>query len=114
MRPESGLTNERLKGHKAMKINQGDRIKFASEKRPYRVRAADDRFAVCTKPFNLRHTVMYTIVDLKENVRGADNLIFCSGYETDEDTALTLQQLQSGEIAVSQRNQVPLDIEWVH
>ena len=32
------------------RIEVGDKIYIASEKRPYRVRAANQRFAVCTKP----------------------------------------------------------------
>ena len=96
-----------------MDIKAGDKIKFKGEKRPYRVRAADGRFAVCTKPFNLQNTVLYTIVDLERDVRGTDDLIFGHGYETDEDTANALKQLQAGEIEVSHRNCVPLNIERV-
>ena len=97
-----------------MEIKTGDKIKFESEKRPYLVRAADDRFAVCTKPFNLRHTTLYTIVDLEKDIRGPDNTVFGEGYETDEDAARALGELQAGEIEVSYRNRVPLDIERVY
>ena len=97
-----------------MKLKTGDRIKFAAEKQPYRVRVADARFAVCTKPFNLRKTVLYTIVDLEQGVRGADDRIFSEGYETDEEIAQALKRLQAGEIEVSRRNRVDLDIERVY
>lgn len=88
----------------------GDKIKFAEEKRPYKIRACNERFLVCTKPFNPKHTVMYTIVDLKENVRGTESLIFCMGFETDEECKEALERLISGETEVSYRNRIQLNI----
>ena len=32
----------------------GDRIRFAGERNGYTVRASDDRYLICTKPFNCR------------------------------------------------------------
>ena len=88
----------------------GERVWFQSEVKPYRVRACDDRFAICTKPFNLQRTVMYTIIDLERNVRGTENLIFCMGFETDQECEDALIRLQNGESKVSYRNVVSLDI----
>ncbi len=62
----------------------GTRIWFHEEKTPYRVRARSDRYLVCTKPFNPKRTTIYTIVDLTEQVRGPENLVFGMGAETDE------------------------------
>ena len=89
----------------------GAKVKFAGEKRRYTVRAANERFAVCTKP--AFGSVMYTIVDLHRGVRGVDNLIFGHGWETDEECSSGLADLASGETEVSHRNCVPLDIEDV-
>lgn len=94
-----------------MKVSVGDKVFVTKEKRPYRVRARDDRYIICTKPFNPRHTVLYFIVDLKRKMRGPDNMVFCSGYETDEHCAERLKELQNGEIEVSMRRGIPLDIE---
>lgn len=93
----------------------GDRIKFAEERQRYTVRAvsADGRFAICTKPFNPRHTVLYSIIDFKRDVRGPDNLIFSSGYETDEQIASNMRLLESDEIEVSYRRSIPLSIESI-
>jgi hypothetical protein len=88
----------------------GQRIWFAGEARPYRVRAANDRFVICTKPFNPRRTVLYTVIDLQEGVRGTENLIFGMGAETDADCAEMLARLAEGESAVSHRNRVPLEV----
>lgn len=49
-----------------MIFKRGQKIWFEGEKRPYTVRACDERFAICTKPFNLRKTVLYTIIDKKQ------------------------------------------------
>lgn len=91
----------------------GAKIQFAGEKRSYTVKAASGRFAICTKPFNLRHTTLYTIVDLKRNVRGRENLIFGMGFETDEQCERALERLIGGESEVSYRHYVPLEIEAV-
>lgn len=94
-------------------LSVGDRVKFAAEKRPYSVRAisTDGRFVICTKPFNPQRTVLYTIIDFDQGVRGPDDLVFCFGYETSEDIAANMAMLESGEIAVSRRRRIPLDIE---
>lgn len=86
----------------------GDKIYFEGERNAYTVRACDSRYLICTKQFNPRKTVLYTIVDLKEKVRGTENLVFCMGFETDEDCQEALQRLQSGETEISYRNRVEL------
>lgn len=94
-----------------MKVQVGDKVYVPTDKKPYRVRARDDKYIICTKPFNPRHTVLYFIIDLVTKRRGPDNMIFCSGYETDEDCQERLKELQEGEITVSWRRSIPLDIE---
>lgn len=88
----------------------GDKIYFPTEKRPYKVRACDDRYIICTKPYNPKRTVLYTIIDLKENIRGTENLIFCMGFQTDELCEEALCRLIAGETEVSYRNRVELSI----
>lgn len=94
-----------------MKVQIGDKVYVPNEKKPYRVRARDDRYIICTKPFNPQHTVLYFIVDLVDRWRAPDNMIFCSGYETDKDCQERLAELQSGEIELSRRRGIPLDID---
>lgn len=85
----------------------GDRVWFADpdDKRPYTVRAvtADGRWAVCTKPFAARHTVIYTVVDFRNQVRGRDNLVFGFGYETDEQCQSMAAMFEAGEAEHSRR-----------
>lgn len=100
----------------------GDKIYFASEKRPYTIQACDERYLICTKPFNLQHTVQYTIIDLKLGIRGADNYWKWGGrfdYSKREECERCLLALygkcfdSDGErvdVMISYRNQVELDI----
>lgn len=92
-------------------LREGDKVFVNGEKRPYTVICRNDRYVICTKPFNLRHTVFYFIADLKERVRGTDNMVFCFGYETTEQCRERLQELVEGKIEVSHRNRVALD--WI-
>ena len=89
----------------------GDRVYVDGETKPYRVRCRDDRFIICTKPYNPRRTVQYFIIDLEKRLRGPDNMVFCLGYESDEDCRERLSELQSGMIEVSLRRSVVLDVE---
>ena len=97
----------------------GARVWFASEKRPYTVQARSDRYLVCTKPFNLRRTTLYTIIDLWEGVRGPENLIFGMGAETREQCEAMLNRLEGLNRAVgyatevSHRHRIPLDLTKV-
>ena len=94
----------------------GTRILFAEEKRPYKVQACNERFAVCTKPFNPKRTVLYTIIDFREGIRGTENLyvvpMFCGmGFETQALCEEALERLTNSESEISHRNRIPLKIE---
>ena len=101
-----------------MKLKAGDRVKFVEEKQRYTVQACNERYAVCTKPFNPKHTVLYTIVDFEEQIRGTENLIFCAGFETQEQCEGALDRLMGNwkegwATEISHRNRIPLRIEEV-
>jgi hypothetical protein len=96
-----------------MKLKKGDKIWFPGQKQGYTVIVRNDRYAICTKPFNPRKTVMYTIIDFKEQIRGTEDLIFCMGFETDKQCEEALQRLENRESAISRRNRVPLVIEKI-
>lgn len=69
------------------RFEAGMKIRFAEENSSYQVQAVSEsgRYLICTKPFNLRRTVLYTIVDLELGIRGTDNYIFTHGYRTREE-----------------------------
>lgn len=64
----------------ASKYKVGDKIYFQEEKKPYKIIARNDNYMVCTKPFNLKKTYLYTIVSIWEGIRGPDSLIFGPEY----------------------------------
>ena len=94
-----------------MRVEVGNKVFVPGEKRPYGVRARDDRYIICTKPYNPQHTVIYFIIDLTRKRRAPDDRVFCSGYETDEQCNERLKELQSGKIGLSTRRGIPLDID---
>ena len=91
----------------------GASILFAEEKMSYKVQACNERFAVCTKPFNPKRTVLYTIVDFRKGIRGTENLIFCFGFDTQALCEEALERLTHAESEVSHRNRIPLNIERI-
>jgi len=93
---------------KAESLRPGDHVFVLGEKRPYTVRCRDERFIICTKPFNPKRTVIYFIIDLQRRLRGPDDRVFCAGYETQEQCEKRLEELRSGQIEVSHRRSVDL------
>lgn len=91
-----------------IKILPGDTFRFLGEKQKYTVRASSERYAICTKPMNALKTVLYTIIDCKEKIRGTENLIFGFGAETDRQCEEMLDRLESGETEISRKNKVKL------
>ena len=94
---------------------RGTKIWFDGERHAYVVQACDNRYLICTKPYNVKHTVLYTIVDLEDEIRGYDDQALGMNYETREACVEILELLQAGCIGISHRNQVPLKIkrtEW--
>jgi hypothetical protein len=91
------------------------KVWFEEEKQGYTVQACNDRFWVCTKPFNARKTCLYSIVDLERNVRGRDNLVFGFpyGYESKSSCQIALEYLKNNEMEVSYRHSIPLKIKKV-
>lgn len=93
------------------KVPVGAKIKFFGEKQQYTVMASNRFFSVCTKPFNLKKTVIYTIVDWHNQIKGTENLIFGRGAETKEECEEMLDRLTNAESDISHRNNVTLNIE---
>lgn len=97
-----------------MKLKLGDKVKFKKEKQKYTIQAINNRYAICTKPFNAQKTVLYTIISLKEKIRGTENLIFCNGFETKKQCEEALDRLENGISEISHRNRINLDIESIN
>lgn len=93
---------------------RGMKVKFEGEKQKYTVRCASRRYAICTKPFNARNTVLYTIIDQWRKIRAPENLVFGMGAETDEQCYEMLIRLLDGDSEPSYRHEYHLDIEAVY
>lgn len=95
----------------------GDRLEFEGEHRRVRwtVRAVstDGRWVICTVPFNVRRTVLYTVLDFDDGVRGPDDC-WGLGYETDEQIAEAMARFEAGKAQVSVRSDVYLRIAEVN
>lgn len=87
-------------------LSIGSKVWFLEEKQCYTVRAKGNQFLVLSKPFNLKRTVIYTILDIEIMERGPENLIFCTGAETDEQCQEMLARLISGESEISSRRSI--------
>ena len=58
-------------------FKSGMKIWFTGEVKSYTIRSCNERYLVCTKPYNFKkNTVIYTMVDLWEGVRGRDGYVF--------------------------------------
>lgn len=95
-----------------LRIPEWSKIKFKEEKQMYTVISSNRFFAVCTKPFNLQKTVLYTIVDFVNKIRWPENLVFWMGAETKEECDEMLDRLTIWESDVSHRRDIPLNVEF--
>jgi hypothetical protein len=91
-------------------LKKGAKVYFANELHPYTVRAVGKRFAVCTKPFPLKSTVLYTIIDMEEKIRGTEDLVFGEGAESDRQCQRMVDRLENKITKISFRNRVDLRI----
>lgn len=90
----------------------GDRVTFAEEKHAYAIRAisTDRRWMICTKPFNLQRTVLYCVLDRREQRRGPDDRVFGPAYETDEDVAFAMHNFEHNGWGVTVRRDVRINV----
>lgn len=91
----------------------GQKVQLGGERHRYTVMARNERFVIMTKPFNVQRTYLYTIADLKRQVRGPCNLIFglpCD-VNTVEGASEALAKIKAGEMEVSYRRCVDLTVE---
>lgn len=110
-------------------FKEGDVIRFEADNLPFTVKACSHRYLICTRPIvlsdlkdwnecgytksELMKTVIYTIVDLDEQIRGPhDRVLSPYDYVQQQDIETCLEDIEKGEISISVRYRVPLDIRW--
>lgn len=102
-----------------MKYKVGDKVKFKSEKQRYTIMACDERFIIAQKPFNARKTYIYTLVDLKGQLRSSDNYYCRYDYNKREGCLEALKELNKQakeefpDFWLSYRRHLDLDIEKI-
>ena len=89
-------------------IKDGSRFKFKEDKLWFTVQAFNERYLICTSETKLGH--FHTIVDLEKQIRGDDNMVFHSGYDTVELCEQRLQEFIVEDLEISHRNLVELHI----
>jgi hypothetical protein len=111
-------------------VHVGDEVLFHAERCPFTARAvsSDGRWVICTRPVDDQDraevgedgartvpddaTVIYTVIDFDDGVRGTDNYGGL-GYETEQEIADALAMFETGDAEVSVRYDVLLDIAAV-
>jgi hypothetical protein len=99
-----------------MLLKRGDKVKLNQFKQRFTVQAASENFAILTKPFNLKKTYSYTILDFRKNLRNRDNQVFgfWEDYDNKEGATIALDALEKGEIEISHKGPLPIDIEKIY
>lgn len=87
-------------------IKVGSMIKFSDDRLRFTVQAVSENFAVCTT----KGAKYHTIIDFNQGIRGDDNMVFHSGYDTKELCEQRLAEFESGELEISHRNNVKTEI----
>jgi hypothetical protein len=95
------------------KVEVGTHIRFSGEKQKYTVQSSNRFYSICTKPFNARKTVIYTVIDWYNQIRGTENLIFGMGAESKKSCEEMLDRLTNAESDISSRNWTALDIDKI-
>lgn len=91
-----------------LEIKVGSKFKFKEDRLWFTVQAFDGRYVVCTSETKLG--LFHTILDLDKCIRGDDNMVFHSGYDTVELCEARLKEFITGDLEISHRNWLQLNI----
>lgn len=94
-------------------LKKGSKVFFLDEKQGMTIKAINNRYAIVTKPFNAKRTVIYSMLDFQEEIKAPNNMVFNNyDYAKQEDIDQCLKDLEDGVIELSQRRKAPLNIDW--
>ena len=86
-------------------IKVGDKLYWQNQKRPFTVKARDERYIICTKPYNFKKTVTYSIIDTVDLICGPNNYVFNPyDYEEQKDIEQSLKDLENNKYEISSRH----------
>lgn len=88
---------ERRETYNTFDLSEGKRIKFVEDSHWFRIEARDDRFLICSRKYG--DDAYYTICDLQECIRGADDCHGGCNYGnlSPFDKTIALYRLNMGE-----------------
>lgn len=107
MRPSKGFTDI---GINYAHLRCGVRVWLFGEKRPYTVMAKNKHLVACVKPFTVRKTYIYTILDIKRGYRGTDGFVLGLSWKNRTSCVDSLKVMHKYGGEVSQRNRVALSV----
>lgn len=88
-------------------LELGDRLYFKGEKKGFEIKSRNQRYLICTKPFNPKKTVVYTILDSEELINSTNNYVFNPyDYLSQADIDESLVDLVADKYELSRRHQV--------
>lgn len=95
-------------------LELGDKVRlYGDANNLYTVKAIGYPFIICTRPYNLKSTVFYTILDFEKCIRNRHNLIFNPfNFKIQKDIDKCLSHLlnKTDGISLSHRNHIDLEI----
>lgn len=96
------------------RLETGDKVWFLTGgKQPMTIKAQTGRYAICTAPHYRNKSVWYSILDFLNAWRAPNNLVFNAyDYAEQADIDECLKDLETGDVELSQRNGIPLEIDW--
>ena len=100
-----------MKAFNDIKVEVGIKIKFAEDNLWYTVQAFNTKFIICNAV--TKKNTYHTIIDISNNIRGADNLVLHSGYDNMQECQDRLEEITKGVIELSSRNRIKLNITKV-
>lgn len=120
-------------------LRQGQKVYFLEDARPFKVMATSDRYVIVSRKlckkydWNLlqfeverraswsleeawesnKDLPVYSILDFKENKRNCDDRVFgCFDYFLIEDCISSIADLESGELGISRRGAIDININY--
>lgn len=93
------------------KVKEDCIIYFKNEKKPYRVKALNDRYAICTQPHF--GDWAYSIIDWERGIKVAPDRWHSIDFSTKKGCKAGLKKITKGEEDLSQINWVFLEIDRI-
>ena len=92
-------------------VEVDDKVQFDNEKLYFTVKARNERFIICVRPYKAVGGTWYTIVDLQEHIRGHHDVFRSFDFLKIKDINKVLKMVSDPEIKHPIPDNVPLRIK---